>query len=268
MGRRQTRPGGPDSTPGVRAESLTVRYRSRTVLDDLSVEASQGIVVLVGPNGSGKTTLLRVLATLRRADAGGAFLNGHDLGTLRGGARARRALGYLPQDPAALAHLQVAEAVEYAAWLKGVPPRERPDRVTAALVDLDLVGRAHDTLGSLSGGTRQRAYIAQAIVHRPDVLLLDEPSAGVDAEHRVELRQVLRRLAGGRLVVLSSHLTEDIELLADRVVALDAGRVRFEGTPDQLAALGASPGAGGTAGDPPAEPARAIERGLRALGPR
>ncbi len=257
-------PGAPVGAPGLRVDALTVRYRGHAVLADLTVAAERGVVVLVGPNGSGKTTLLRVLATLRRPQAGSAHLAGHDLRTVRGAARARHALGYLPQDPEALSHLRVHEAVEYAAWLKRVPRRERADRVTAALVDLDLVGRAGDRLGALSGGTRQRAHIAQAVVHRPSVLLLDEPSTGVDAEHRVELRQVLRRLAAGRLVVLSTHLTEDIELLADRVVALDAGRVRFDGTPNELAALGTHEAAGDLAG----EPARAIERGLRALGSR
>jgi ABC-2 type transport system ATP-binding protein len=206
--------------------------------------------------------LLRVLATLRRADAGRVEVGGHDVRRPSGATAARLQLGYLPQQPTALMHLRVREAVEYAAWLKRVPRGERADRVTAALVDLDLVHRAADRVGALSGGTRQRAHIAQAIVHGPDVLLLDEPTTGVDAEHRVELRQILRRLARGRLVVLSTHLTEDIELLADRVTGLDHGRVRFDGTPTELALVGEAAG-GGT---DEAEPARAIERGLRALG--
>ena len=246
----------------VEVSGLTVRLGGRTVLEDVTWAVDGGVVVLVGANGSGKTTLLSVLATLRTPRTGSVRLCGHDLRSRRGASAARAALGYLPQEPGALGHLTVAEAVEYAAWLKRVPARERPHRVTAALVDLDLVDRARDRLSRLSGGTRQRAYIAQAVVHRPDVLLLDEPSTAVDAEHRVELRRTLRRLAAGRLVVLSSHLTEDVELLADRVCALHDGSVAFEGTPAELVALGAV--AAGDAGED-AEPARAIERGLRAV---
>jgi ABC-2 type transport system ATP-binding protein len=243
---------------------LTVRIGGRTVLDDVSWRVGQGVVALVGPNGSGKTTLLSVLATLRPARSGSVHLCGHDLRTVAGAAAARARLGYLPQEPTALGHLTVAEAVEYAAWLKRVPRRRRADLVTAALVDLDLVERAHDRMGRLSGGTRQRAHIAQAVVHRPDVLLLDEPSTAVDAEHRVDLRHTLRRLAAGRLVVLSTHLTEDVELLADRVCALAGGRLAFDGTPDELVALGAADAERTGA----AEPARAIERGLRAVAAR
>lgn len=258
--------GRPGSHPGsgLRVDSLTVRYGRRTVLTDLTWQADGGVVALVGPNGSGKSTLLRVLATLHRAHAGGVRVCGHDVRSPSGATAARQALGYLPQEPTALTRLRVREAVEYAAWLKRVPRVCRADMVTAALVDLDLTHRADDRIGALSGGTRQRAHIAQAIVHRPAVLLLDEPTTGVDAEHRVELRRTLRRLAQGRLVVLSTHLTEDIELLADRVTALDAGRVHFDGTPEQLAQVGRA----GDDAQPDAEPARAIEQGLRSLGTR
>jgi ABC-2 type transport system ATP-binding protein len=227
----------------------------------VSLETGSGVTVLVGSNGSGKTTLLRALATLCRPAAGSASVAGHDVRTRSGAAAARRVSGFLPQEPTALHHLRVAEALTYAAWLKGVPSRQRAGHVEEALAALDLVARADDRLGALSGGTRQRAYIGQAIVHRPDVVLLDEPSTGVDTEHRVELRAILRRLAVGRVVVFSTHLTEDIELLADRVVALTDGRLTFEGSPTELAAL-AGPDGSDAGTD---EPARAIERGLRSL---
>jgi ABC-2 type transport system ATP-binding protein len=245
---------------GLSTTSLTVRFRRHAVLSDLTVRADRGVVALVGPNGSGKTTLLRVLATLRRPDGGAVSLGGHDLTTARGAMRARRELGFLPQDPEPLAHLRVDEAIAYAAWLKGVPRRQRAGRVGEMLDTLDLAAVSSNRLRSLSGGTRQRAHLAQAMVHQPRVLLLDEPSTGVDAEHRVDLRATLRRVAHGRLVVLSTHLTEDIELLADRVLALESGRLRFDGTPGELAQLAGQ-------GDCD-EPARAIERGLRSLGQR
>jgi ABC-2 type transport system ATP-binding protein len=256
-------PAGPLAEPFVDVGGLTVRIGRRTVLADVSWRVTEGVAALVGPNGSGKTTLLSVLSTLRPVRTGAVRVAGQDLGTVAGSAAARARTGYLPQEPTGLGHLTVAEAVVYAAWLKRVPRRVRTALVSDALEELDLVEHADDRLSRLSGGTRQRAYIAQAVVHRPAVLLLDEPSTAVDAEHRVELRRTLRRLARGRLVVLSTHLTEDVELLADRVLALDDGRVAFDGTPAELVAIGAASQHDHGAADD--EPSRAIERGLRAV---
>ena len=159
----------------------------------------------------------------------------------------------------------MTEAIEYAAWLKGLSTSER-HRATADVVEaLDLGGWAGRRLRELSGGTRRRAHLAQALVHRPDVLLLDEPTNGIDAEHRVEFRALLRRASVARLVLLSTHLTEDVELLADRVLVLSCGRVVYDGAPAGLAELGRAESTPGAPDDGDSQRSRPVERGLRAV---
>ena len=238
-------------------DSLVVRAGRRRIIDGVDLHLEQGVVVLAGPNGSGKTTLLRVLATVRRHTAGRVCVAGVPTSGSRALREIRLRSGYLAQDPQHHGQLRVGEAVGYAAWLKGMDAGQREHRVHEVLDELDLTRWARHRLTELSGGTRRRVHLAQALVHRPSVLLLDEPTTGVDAEHRLEFRGLLRLVAANRLVVLSTHLTEDIELLADRVVVLDTGRVAFDGTPDGLRVLGGSDPAGQVA-------SRAVERGLRA----
>lgn len=178
----------------------------------------------------------KVLAILGLTDPfeGEASLAGCDLSTSRGRREARRLLGFLPQEADFPRDFTVAEALTYAAWLQRVHAERRPHVVEAALLAVDLGDRAGQPLKDLSTGLRRRVFLAQAIVHSPPVLLLDEPTAGVDTEHRAAFRRLVRRLAEERLVVLSTHLTEEIEFLADRLLVLGAGRVRFDGTPAEL----------------------------------
>lgn len=239
----------------ISAEHLCVRRGGGPALTEVDLRLQGGIVAIVGPNGAGKSTLLRTLATLTPRFEGEIAVAGHDIRRRRGIQAARRALGFLPQDPSFLGHLRVSEAVEYAAWLHGIRRARRVDSVLRGLEQLNLAELAPRHLGTLSGGTRRRVYIAQAVVHEPSVLLLDEPTVGLDAEQRVNLRRVIRGLSSHRLIVLSSHLTEDIELLPDRVVVLGSGRVRFNGPPSELKRLGAEAGHTGEE--------RPIERGLR-----
>jgi ABC-2 type transport system ATP-binding protein len=245
---------------GISLQEVTVRLGSREVLRSVTLRVKQGVVAVVGPNGSGKTTLLRTLAGLVRTSSGEIRLAGCDMRSPAGIARARPALGFLPQDPAYHEHLRVREAILYAAWLHRIGRFERERAVDRALGELDLWEVADRRLRHLSGGTRRRVYIAQALVHQPHVLLLDEPTVGLDPEHRVELRRLIRRLADGRLVLLTTHLTEDVELLPDRVVALVDGSVRFDGTPGELLAIAGEMGGGGDE--------RPIERALRLVSER
>lgn len=243
--------------PSIEIEGLAVHLAGKAVLSDISLSLHPQIVALVGPNGAGKSTLLRVLATLLVPTRGRVTVGGSALTTRRGAAAARERLGYLPQETTFPPEFRVREAVEYAAWLKRVPSKRRRDAVDQTISDLDLGGVEGAQLRSLSGGTKRRVYIGQALVHEPELLLLDEPTTGVDAGHRVDVRRLVRKLATQRLVVLSTHLIEDIEVLADRVIAIRDGRVSYDGTPAELADMG---GERETSHD-----ARAVERGLRAV---
>jgi ABC-2 type transport system ATP-binding protein len=246
------------SADGVRIRSLSVRLGGRDVLRDVELTLGAQVVALVGPNGAGKTVLLRVLATLIPSFRGEVLVAGSRLATRKGAAAARQDLGYLPQEPRFPDDFTVFEAVEYAAWLKKVPQKRRRRVVAETIDELDLGGVAAKKLRVLSGGTRRRAHIGQALVHRPSVLLLDEPTTGLDPAHRVDLRRLLGDIASDRLLVLSTHLTEDIEMLADRVIVLQDGQVGFDGTPRQLADLGER--------DLSTQYAGAIEQGLRLIG--
>lgn len=243
--------------PAVRLVDASVALGGREILHSLTMELEPGIVALVGANGSGKSTLLKAIATLVPVSAGSITVRGLGTRGRREAAAYRRMIGYLPQEPSFPQDFTVLEALRYAAWLRGVPAGDRAGRVSEMVERLDLAAVASSRLGTLSGGTRQRAYIGQAVIHRPLVVLLDEPTTGVDTVHRVELRDLLRDLAADRLLVMSTHLTEDIELLATRVVAMREGTVEFDGSPQALAAL---------ADDAPEDSARRIELGLRALG--
>ncbi|WP_314244023.1 ABC transporter ATP-binding protein [Streptomyces sp. DSM 40907] len=240
---------------------LEVRYRGRVALDVPDLSFHPGVTALTGSNGSGKTTLLKTCALLLRPTAGSVSLGDTGADRRTSLRRYREAIGYLPQAPDFPGHFTVREAVTYAAWLRGVPRSRRAEAIQRVVEELHLTAVADARLRSLSGGNRQRAHIAQAVVHEPGVLLLDEPTTGIDVEHRIELRTYLARMSSTRCVVLSTHHTEDVELLAGRVVSLREGRVVFDGTPMELMAR-AGAGAGAGAGH---APARSVEQALHEL---
>ena len=221
----------------VAIRNLSVRYGRRLVLDSVSLDIGTGVTALVGPNGSGKSTLLRVLATLVRIDSGSIRMHGHDVAGIRGGERARELIGYLPQDPTDLAHLTVREACYYSMWLHGIRRRRRVEQCTYSLEELGLVDVQGHLISSLSGGTRRRAYLATVLACRPSVILLDEPTAGLDTAFRHQVIAAIRNAARESSVVFSTHLAEDIDGGTQRVVALRGGNVSFDGNPDQLVAL-------------------------------
>ncbi|MEJ7761828.1 MAG: ATP-binding cassette domain-containing protein [Thermomicrobiales bacterium] len=221
-------------------EGVTHRFGHRVALDDLSLAFGTGVCGLLGPNGAGKTTMLRLLATIYAPQSGTLRIGDLDLGRDRDRHRAARSSGYLPQSFTFYPGFTVSEFVEYFALLRRMRRADARRAITAALAAVDLSERADTKLKTLSGGMLRRAGIAQAIVHDPAVLLLDEPSAGLDPDQRWELRELVVRLAERRMVLLSTHLTEDIEAIGGRVVVLRQGRVRFDGTAAELGALGTS----------------------------
>jgi ABC-2 type transport system ATP-binding protein len=232
----------------VRVQELVVAYRRTRVLDGLSLDLGPGVHGLLGPNGAGKTTLVRVLATVLRAQSGQVELLGHDVAEREPRTELRRRLGYLPQTLGYFPGFTVREFVEYMAWLKEVPAARVPAAVDDAIARVDLSDRSGSRMKTLSGGMLRRAGIAQAIVNDPDLLLLDEPTAGLDPEQRVGFRALLRELGRQSTVLVSTHLVEDVASACTGVVLLDAGRLVFTGSPDMLADAGTD-GDGDTASE-------------------
>jgi ABC-2 type transport system ATP-binding protein len=233
----------------IHAEQLRVRAGWRMAVDGLDLAMGNGVHGLLGPNGAGKTTLVRALATVLRPAGGTLSLLGqtvHDRIDLR---RLRRQIGYLPQEFGFYRRFTVREFVEYIAWLKELPAGEVPGAVQRAIERVGLVDRADHRMKTLSGGMRRRVGIAQAIVNDPQILLLDEPTAGLDPEQRMDFRALLRDLAADTCVLVATHLVEDVAAACTDVMLMDEGRLVFRGVPADLAAAGGDGGPGDSAAE-------------------
>ena len=240
----------------VEISDVSRRFGRSSAVAGVSLETGSGVLGLLGPNGAGKTTLLRMMATVIPPSSGRMRLLGRDPGGYGPRREIRRRLGYLPQNLGYYPGFTVAEYVEYFALLKEMPPGRVPQAVAAAIERVDLGSRARARLRTLSGGMLRRAGIAQAIVNDPELLLLDEPTAGLDPEQRVAFRAMLRDLGGQATVIVSTHLVEDVGAACSEVALMDAGKIVFQGTPDELTARGEGADA---AGDAP------LERGYSAV---
>lgn len=224
----------------VHARSLTKRYGRSTALESIDLDLSTGITGLLGPNGAGKTTLLRILATSLAPSSGALQVLGLDPGDASGRLAIRRSLGYVPQEVGLYDNFTAFEFVDYVAILKEHVDRSaRHEEVRRVLDDVDLGDVRSKKIRKLSGGMKRRVALAQALLGDPALLVLDEPTVGLDPEQRLRFRQLISRHAERRCVVLSTHMTEDVEALCDRVVALDEGRIVFDGTPATLAEMAA-----------------------------
>lgn len=213
----------------MRGVGYTYQGSGTTALHDVNLDLADGVVGLVGVNGAGKSTLLRILARVLRADHGGLELNGVTIADLP---RAKLAgeIGFMPQDFSLPYGARVQDSLRYLGWLKGLSDQEASTRSIELLDALGLAGRRADKVSSLSGGMVRRLALAQALLSRPDLLLLDEPTTGLDPEQRVVVRELLADdRFGAAITVVSSHVMEDVESLADRVVLIDAGSLVFDG---------------------------------------
>src|ERR1700750_2690107 len=231
----------------VEISDLTRRFGRHQAVAGVSLQAGPGVFGLLGPNGAGKTTLLRMMATVIPPTTGHLRLLGRDPGAYGPRREVRRRLGYLPQNLGYYPGFTVAEFVEYFALLKEMPAARVPAAVATAVERVDLGGRARTKLRTLSGGMLRRVGIAQAIVNEPALLLLDEPTAGLDPEQRVHFRALLRELGQQATVVVSTHLVEDVGAACTEVALMDAGKIVFHGTPAELTARGEGTRAAGDA---------------------
>ena len=227
-----------DMRANVQVRGLTQRFGSTEILRGVDLEIGQGVFGLLGPNGAGKTTLLRTLATVIRPTGGAVRLLGYDLADRRERRALRRRLGYLPQALGYYPDFTVFEFVEYFALLKELPQAGVRPAVARAIERVGLGDRARTKLRTLSGGMLRRVGVAQAIVNDPDLLLLDEPTAGLDPEQRVGFRALLREIGARGTVLVSTHLVEDVGAACGEVALMAGGRIVFRGTPDGLTARG------------------------------
>ena len=223
---------------------LTRRFGRTEAVAGVNLRTGAGVFGLLGPNGAGKTSLLRMMATALPPTSGQLRLLGRDPGAYGPRREIRRRLGYLPQNLGYYPGFTVAEFVEYFALLKDMPPGQVPRAVAAAIEHVGLGDKARSRLRTLSGGMLRRAGIAQAIVNDPELLLLDEPTAGLDPEQRVAFRAMLRDIGQRATVMVSTHLVEDIGAACAQVGLMDRGKIVFHGTPADLTARGEGFGTG------------------------
>jgi len=228
----------------IELEDLTRRFGRNQAVAGVSLEAGPGVLGLLGPNGAGKTTLLRMTATVVPPSSGRMRLLGRDPGVYAERKEIRRRLGYLPQNLGYYPAFTVVEFIEYFALLKEMPSARIPKAVATAVERVDLGIKAKARLRTLSGGMLRRVGIAQAIVNDPELLLLDEPTAGLDPEQRVAFRTLMRDLGERSTVVVSTHLVEDVGAACTEVALMNAGQIVFRGTPQELTARGRDHGIG------------------------
>ncbi|MEO8288267.1 MAG: ABC transporter ATP-binding protein [Chloroflexota bacterium] len=221
-----------DSSMELKVEGLGKRYGERWALRDVTLQCGPGLVGLVGPNGAGKTTLMRIVATLLDQTEGHAAWNGLD--TQKQGEAVRRTLGYLPQDFGLYPELTTRQFLCYIAAMKGIPTELAKRRVDELIEVVNLEPDADRKLGGYSGGMKQRVGIAQALLNDPELLIVDEPTAGLDPEERVRFRTLLSSLTSDRLIILSTHIIADAEAAATRLVLLREGRVICDTTSEEL----------------------------------
>jgi ABC-2 type transport system ATP-binding protein len=198
-------------------------------VDDLSLRLSRGVVGLIGHNGAGKTTLMQMIATLTKPTSGQIIFQGVDI--VKSPDAIRQRLGYLPQDFGVYPNLSALEFMQYFAALKGV---RDPERIRYLLELVNLTEHAHRSAAAFSGGMRRRLGIAQALLNDPDILIVDEPTAGLDPEERLRFRNLLAELGHDKLILMSTHIVSDVESVASELAIMRTGKLIGFGTPDDM----------------------------------
>jgi gliding motility-associated transport system ATP-binding protein len=219
----------------IEVQHLTKRYGRVTAVDDVSFRVERGeILGFLGPNGAGKTTTMRILTGFMPATEGKAIVAGFDV--FDQPIEAKRRTGYLPETPPLYPDMSVIEYLDFVAKIKGVPSSGRRERVLHAMDRTRIADMANRLCSKLSKGYRQRVGLAQALIHNPDVLILDEPTAGLDPKQIIETRELIKELAGDHTVILSTHILPEVSQTCQRVVIINKGRVVAVDTPDNLTA--------------------------------
>src|SRR5438046_7621479 len=217
----------------IEGQHLTKRYGPVTAVDDISFTVERGeILGFLGPNGAGKTTTMRVLTGYIPPSEGKAIVAGYDI--FEQPIEAKRRTGYLPETPPLYPEMTVREYLTFVARIKGVPRPGRKARIDEMMQKTRIADMANRSCGKLSKGYRQRVGLAQALMHNPDVLILDEPTAGLDPKQIIETRQLIRGLAGDHTIILSTHILPEVSQTCPRVVIINRGQVVAGDRPDNL----------------------------------
>ena len=216
----------------LKIQNITKRYRDKTAVDDVSITLTPGVWGLLGANGAGKTTLMRILVGILRPSSGRILCDGVEIGTL--GAAYREKLGYLPQEFGFYPEFTVQDYLEYMAALKGLPRTEAARQIDALLERVSLTEVRRKKIVKLSGGMKRRVGIAQALLNDPEILILDEPTAGLDPGERVRFRNLLSEFAQERIVLISTHIVSDVEYIAAENAVMKAGKIIAQDTTEGL----------------------------------
>jgi gliding motility-associated transport system ATP-binding protein len=219
----------------IEVQHLSKRYGRVIAVDDVSFRVERGeILGFLGPNGAGKTTTMRILTGYMPATEGKAIVAGFDV--FDQPLEAKRRTGYLPETPPLYPDMSVIEYLTFVAKIKGVPGNERRERINQVMTRAHVADMANRLCSKLSKGYKQRVGLAQALIHNPDVLILDEPTAGLDPKQIIETRQLIKELAGNHTIILSTHILPEVSQTCQRVVIINKGKVVAVDTPDNLTA--------------------------------
>lgn len=211
---------------------LTKQYGQKKAVDDMNIALSGGVYGLLGANGAGKSTLMRLLCALQRPTSGQILLDGKDIGKL--GEHYRSLLGYLPQDFGYYPDFSAADFLRYIAALKGLGEQKADRKIRELLETVGLAGEARHKIKTFSGGMKQRLGIAQAMLNDPRILILDEPTTGLDPKERVRFRNLISAFSKDRIVILSTHIVSDVEFMAEKILLMKSGQIIHYGSPLEI----------------------------------
>ena len=213
-------------------KGLTKKYKDKLALDNFTYTFEKGVYGLLGPNGAGKSTLMNILVDGIKKSGGDIRYNGENITKL--GYKYRDIIGYVPQQQGMYDSFTAEEFLNYIANLKGINKKEIYDKVTEMLEFVNLENVRKKKLGGFSGGMKQRILIAQALINDPDILILDEPTAGLDPNERIRIRNLIAQISINKIVIIATHIVSDIEFIANKIIMLSAGKIIKNGSPSEL----------------------------------